>query len=116
MDIVIDAMSGSRVKNVLQNTWGHLAPKKNVKYKARIVIACDAWEETTIFLAEFKDKNGEELDESPWLRDIIGLFLNKFGTEVEVKWGCIYEWNGFLRNNKLNGSIKMILDTTIPTS
>ena len=86
--------------NVMQSTWGHLAPKKNKSYKGTIVFAIGCYgNSTTVLSVEFKD-----LDDSPWLYEAIHEFLFEQDTEV----GNVYMFTGALKNYKFVGKVQRI--------
>ncbi len=92
-------------EEVMAETWGHLAPKKNQTYTGRIVFAVgiygnDELNPTAIF-CEF-----EGLDDSPWFFDELQDFLYA----NRGKSGYVYEFNGTFRNYRFKGKIKTLLN------
>lgn len=86
--------------NVMQSTWGHLAPKKGKSYKGTIVWAQGCYgNSTTALSVEFKD-----LDDSPWLYEAVHEFM--FAQDTEV--GNVYMFTGAFRNYKFIGKVKRI--------
>jgi len=95
----------AKYKNeIMAYTWGHLAPKKNKKYKGRIVyaIGCFGTPNPEIIFCEFND-----LDSSPWFYDALHNFIYKQDYEA----GCIYEFLGFFKNYNFVGTLNVILNT-----
>ena len=85
---------------IMQDTWGHLAPKKNKSYKGTIVWAQGCYGNSlTALSVEFKD-----LDDSPWLYEAIHEFM--FNQDAEV--GNVYRFTGAFRNYKFIGKVQRI--------
>lgn len=58
-------------ESVAQNTWGHLAPKKNKTYRGKMLISHSEYSTgITITAMEW-----EGLPDSPWLYDSVNDFL-----------------------------------------
>lgn len=91
---------------VIQETWGHLAPKKNKTYKGKVVYAVGCFGNDNLnpipIRSEFMG-----LDSSPWFYDALNEFLQDL-PEEQRKEGCVYEWLGTFRNYKLSGIIKLV--------
>jgi hypothetical protein len=88
---------------VLADTWGHLAPHKNKKYKGYIVFAVgccgsDHLNPTPLEI-EFDD-----LDSSPWLYDALIELLQSLETEE----GGVYRWDGTFRNYQFIGDVRRL--------
>lgn len=100
---------------VQQETWGHLAPRKNVAYRGRIVFAIGCFESgdlnPTVLTFNLTALNGEELSASPWSYDAITEFVSEIHDEREDE-GHIYEWIGTFRNYKFKGQRRLIFDAT----
>ena len=86
-------------RRVLEDTWGHLAPKKNKKYSGYILFC-----QTSGGLIVSIDYNFEGLGDSPWLCNSIEDFI----AENVDKKGIIYKWEGNLKNYQFSGEIKII--------
>lgn len=96
------ALAEARYKAaVMEETWGHLAPKKNKTYKGFIVFAVGCYGNDplnpVILLCEFKD-----LDASPWFFDAMSDFLANHKEEI----GNVYRFDGSFRNYLFKGKIK----------
>lgn len=89
---------------VRQNTWGHLAPKKDKRYKGRIVYAVGCFGDDPLNPTVLSCDLGN-LDSSPWFFDALMDFLGK----QEKKAGCVYEFIGTFCNYAFRGKIKTIL-------
>ena len=94
---------------VMANTWGHLAPKKNVTYNVRLVFAIGCFGSDhlnpTVIHADFTHKV-EELDSSPWLFDSVQDFLGQDDNRGEP--GNVYEFVGTWRNYRFIGQIRRV--------
>ena len=91
---------------VQQDTFGHLAPKRNEVYKGRLVFGigcfgCDTLNPTALF-CEF-----DGLDSSPWFFDAVCEFMQ----DRELTAGCVYEFLGTFKNYEFTGPIKLVFDT-----
>ena len=97
-----------------EQTWGHLAPKKNKTYRGRIVYAIGCYSHDrlnpTVLVCKFSD-----LEDSPWFMQALDEFLS----EQEFQVGCVYEFLGGFRNYVFHGSITTLLnaneDRQLPT-
>ena len=90
-------------ETVLENTWGDLAPEKNMTYPGKIVWGTSAYaaEGTCVMFCEF-----EGLDDSPWFYDVLQDFVCDHSKED----GCIYEFTGHFRNYKFVGKVRKVQD------
>jgi hypothetical protein len=86
-------------EQVMQSTWGHLAPEKNKSYRGKIVWTEGCYGDITIICCDF-----EGLDGGPWLYEAVNDFVVGFETEPT----CIYEWKGTFRNYHFMGKPKLI--------
>jgi len=89
-------------QQVLVNTWGHLAPEKNVSYKGEILFSVSGYGNAGKALIDSKFDN---LNDSPWLYDAIYEYLDKW---KGLQDGCIYKINCTLRNYRFYGSPKKV--------
>lgn len=82
--MIIDVGAERKRQSVMQDTWGHLAPKKGRSYKGYMIWAYGGWGEIVLLDAAFTN-----LNDSPWLfeamQDYIGEHLDGEG---------IYKWEG----------------------
>lgn len=103
---------------VMQDTWGHLAPKKNKTYKGRFVYAIGCFGNDSlnpqVIVSDFGD-----LQSSPWFYEALGDFVDSISWKPEEEFpkrkghgeeGCVYEWVGTFRNYKFSGNVRLILD------
>lgn len=86
----------------LAETWGHLAPEKNVSYKGKILFCVSGYGYTGTALI---DSKFEKLDDSPWLYDAIDKYINDFESLDD---GCIYQIDCTFRNYRLYGKPKKV--------
>lgn len=95
---------------IKQNTWGHLAPKKNKSYQGRVVYAVGCFGSDnlnpTVIYCEFKG-----LDSSPWFFDALMNLVQDVNPSLR-KEGFVYEWTGTFRNYVFRGAFRGILDST----
>lgn len=88
---------------VMQQTWGHLAPRKNKTYAGRIVFALGCYDcgelNPTPLACDFPG-----LDDSPWFYDALIEFLESLGGEA----GDVYQWTGFFRNYEFKGQLQRL--------
>lgn len=101
---------------VLADTWGHLAPKRNVIYRGHITFALGCFDSgdlnPTVLGFELNDRHGNGLDSSPWFYDTLGDFLQSFcrdgSTPGQCEEGGVYRWSGSFRNYKFSGELKRL--------
>jgi hypothetical protein len=86
---------------VMEDTWGHLAPIKNKSYSGRIVYTIGCYGNTPVPI--FCEFNG--LNDSPWFFSAIQDFMFNQKTES----GIVYEFIGTFKNYEFKGTIKPIL-------
>jgi len=86
---------------VMEETWGHLAPKKNRIYKGTIIFAYGEYGDMVPLHAEFAG-----LDDSPWFFDALSDFISDFCLQQE-KWG-VFRFTGTFRNYKFKGQIEQV--------
>ena len=88
---------------VLDDAWGHLAPKRNKTYTGRIVYAVGCFGDDplnpTMLVCDF-----DGLDSSPWFFDALNQFIQSMDNEL----GSVYEFKGTFRNYKLNGCTTLL--------
>ncbi len=112
---------------VMEDTWGHLAPTKNIKYRGRVVYAIGVFDSgelnPTVIVSDW-DKG---LQSSPWFYQALHDFLGRvawqddspskqrrpaaqrFNTE-----GCVYEWTGTFKNYVFEGQVRLLFDANPP--
>ncbi len=111
---------------VMADTWGHLAPKKNVLYRGRIVYAIgvfgsDRLNPATLY-CELSSRKYGSLSSSPWFYDALQEFLAELSWKPGEEYpkrkghgeeGCVYEWVGTFRNYQWQGTVRLLFDTNI---
>jgi hypothetical protein len=80
---------------VLTDTWGHLAPKLQTKYKGSILFGVSAFGGNN---AELIDFDFDGLDSSPWLFEDVETFLHKLDTSEMG--GKIFKFEGTYKRFK----------------
>lgn len=70
---------------VAQQTWGHLAPQKNIAYKGKIWFAVSAFQSGSLLLINYEFEN---LESSPWLYEAVQEHMYEFKVS-ESKVYCI---------------------------
>ena len=88
---------------VFANTWGHLAPEKNVSYKGKILFCNSGYTNTSVALI---DSYFENLSDSPWLYDAINDYI--YEQSKELPEGAVYVIHATLRNYRFYGKPKKV--------
>lgn len=83
-------------KAVQEETWGHLAPKKNQTYPGTMLFSLTAFGDYVIIDADFG-----ELPSSPWIFEAMTAFVVAHATEE----GAVYKFEGTFRNYEFKGPI-----------
>ncbi|HDZ13421.1 hypothetical protein LCGC14_0621980 [marine sediment metagenome] len=82
--MIVDVYAERKKKQVMRETFGHLAPKEGRTYKGYMIWAYGRWGDIILLEAAF-----ENLNDSPWLfeamQEHVGEHLNGEG---------IYKWEG----------------------
>ncbi len=89
----------------LAATWGHLAAKKNIKYKGEIIFGLSLYGDMGVYKADLKGKT-EELDGGPWFYEALFDFLFTLNAEE----GVIYSWTGYFKNYEFVGRLEPLFD------
>lgn len=106
---------------VAKETWGHLAPRKNVAYAGfvRFAVGCFGSDKLnpTVLHYELKSRR-HELDSSPWFYEALEELLQdwaaagRFGHDPlpddwpKIEPGGVYEWRGTFRNYAFKGTLR----------
>lgn len=80
-------------ERVQQDTWGHLAPQKNITYKGEILISNSGYGNNGI---QIVDMNWKNVRDNPWMYDTINEFLWENRKYIEE--GSICKANITMRN------------------
>lgn len=90
-----------------RQTFGHLAPCKNVSYKGWVLFAKSAFDSGNCTVIDF---NFGELESSPWLFEFIEEYaLNMAMDDEKYEEGAVYKITGTFRNYRLFGQPKKII-------
>ncbi|HEG42802.1 MAG TPA: hypothetical protein ENH94_02020, partial [Phycisphaerales bacterium] len=104
--MITDAYTDRKRSEVMTDTWGHLAPKKEICYKTRIVYAIGCYESgelnPTPICVEI-----DGLPDSPWLYEDIMDYLQTLGEKPQ---GTIWRFNGVYENRQFTGVHKVFLN------
>ncbi len=88
---------------VMQETFGHLAPKRGKTYRGYIVFAVGCFGSDPLnpiaLECEFKG-----LDSSPWFFEAMTTLLGELKTEA----GNVYRWEGIFRNYEFAGTMRKV--------
>ncbi len=91
----------------LRETWGHLAPAKNVSYKYKMIFTVSEYDSGTIDIIQFRSED-DNLPDSPWLYDSMHAYVRSL---VEHKTPCgVYLLEGTFRNFRWWGRPKFLID------
>lgn len=114
-------------QQVLQRTWGHLAPKRGVLYRGRIVYVCGVFNSgylnPTIIFCDLRSRKYGELSSSPWFYEAVHDFVAGISWKPEREHpprkghgeeGCVYEWTGYFKNYEFVGTVRMVFDANKP--
>lgn len=100
---------------ILEATWGHLAPKKNRTYRGHIEFAFGSFGNDSlnacILSAELKTRNGEELSSSPWFYEALQEFCDKWATGYNEGYenaGKVFRFEGTFRNYEFVGQTRQM--------
>lgn len=92
-------------EQVLQQTWGHLAPVKNKAYRGYIIYTAGCFGNgplnPTALACEFKG-----LDSSPWFFNTLQDFMSDKRPDA----GVVYKFEGVFKNYKFTGKLSVLLD------
>lgn len=98
------APADSRFKAaVMQQTWGHLAPRKHRTYRGHIVFAVGCFGSDDLNPTTLECDLGD-LDNSPWFFNALIEFLQSLETEA----GGVYRWEGTFRNYGFVGNVRRL--------
>lgn len=93
---------------VMEDTWGHLAPHRNALYRGHITFALGCCGSDglnpTVLECEFVNRKHGEIDGSPWFHDAMNDFLQSLGGNE----GAVYRFDGAFRNYEFKGSVRQL--------
>ena len=87
---IVDAFADRKRRDVLRETWGHLAPKPNRPYQGWMIFAHTAHGDCLPIDYDF-----QRLDSSPWLFEAIMDFINEHTDEEGI-----YRWEGIFKMDR----------------
>lgn len=87
---------------VLEDTWGHLAPRKNKAYRGHVIFALGCFGSDALNPTVLVCEIG--LDGSPWFFDALIDFCHSLGGEE----GGVYRWDGAFRNYEFTGMVRRL--------
>lgn len=82
--MITDAYAIRKQQEVMQDTWGHLAPKKGRSYKGWMIWAYGGYGDIILLDADFK-----KLSDSPWLYEQMQEYISE-----NLNGEGIYKWEG----------------------
>lgn len=96
MKELIDAVSGSRQKAVMNDTWGHLKPTVNTPYYGSIEVAVSENGDYLILGYLLRNEFGQELNGGPWQQSHLDQWLEGVWYRPKMKNATagIYRWTG----------------------
>jgi len=100
---------------VLADTWGHLAPKKNKKYKGYVIFALGCFDSGYINPTPLSFEL-DDLNSSPWFYSAIHEWLQDMVEPMGLEEGNIYRFDGYFKNYEFVGTVskmKLVHDTTL---
>lgn len=87
---------------VFEETWGHLAPRKNKSYRGHITFALGCFGNDPLNPTVLACEIG--IDSSPWFFDAMIDFLQSLKCEE----GGVYRWEGAFRNYEFKGAVQRL--------
>ena len=91
---------------VMACTWGHLAPKKNKKYRGQVFFSCADYGGDIVIL-----KSSMDAPDSPWFFDAMQAFVCDQLDRPELERGEVYCFEGTFCNYRFVGGITRVLLT-----
>lgn len=89
---LIDVYGERRQAKVMQETWGHLAPKRSRSYKGSIVFALGCFGDLAVVEVDFAG-----LPDSPWFHEDMHRWIWDQNPEAGI-----YRFAGTYRRNRAN--------------
>ena len=93
--IIVDAYGERKYQEVMQDTWGHLAPEPGTKYEGYLTFAHSDYSSQGSIIIEARF---EGLDDSPWFfQDLNDYIADKTKDE---KGGAVFRFDGTYKRFK----------------
>lgn len=105
--MTVEVIGGPRREEIMQDTWGHLAPSPRKLYQGSIVMAHGDYGDLVILRVDFPD-----LPDSPWFYEDLREFVGHQMFEVEA--GTVHRFVGTYRYTKRMGGIFAGVTLPIP--
>jgi hypothetical protein len=80
---------------IQQETWGHLAPKKDQEYQGFIIYSLGCYGDHCVIQVKFKD-----LPDSPWFYEHLNEFVSNMLGKKRVKHGTVFKFTGTYKVGK----------------
>jgi len=110
---------------ILEDAWGHLAPRKNITYRGHITFAVGCFGDDelnpTALEVELVSRKYGELSSSPWFYDALSDLLSNWAcdgrhgatkklpaTWPTVEAGGAYRWEGVFKNYEFVGTLRRL--------
>ncbi len=101
---IVDAYAERKKKEIMQETWGHLAPQHGRKYTGFFTYAVGCYGGLGAEITSCKFKG---LDDSPWFYDT----LQEFASTLDMETGYVYRFDGNFVDGIFNGRVIILLNT-----
>ena len=102
---VVPLIEADNRAQVMRETWGHLAPRKNKAYQGHIVMALGCYDSGYLNPTPIECAFAG-LDDSPWFYDHLNDFLQNLVAEANLEEGGVYRWEGTFRNYEFKGTVR----------
>lgn len=104
--VIESAYALREYREVMRDTWGHLAPKERQKYAGTFAFAvgCYGGIGGEVTACAF-----DGLDDSPWFYEA----LQEYVSTLDMEAGCIYRFEGVFCDGVFSGKTSVILDTNL---
>lgn len=97
---------------IMEETWGHLAPEKGRKYPGHIIFAIGCYGDDPLNPTVLQ-VNFDGLDDSPWFFESLTRFLSDSQVRGEdrerFKVGGVYRFEGSFRNYTFRGRFTRVM-------
>lgn len=107
---LVNAYGARWEADVMQDTWGHLAPEPGRVYAGTFVVAHGCYDDLAVISAEFAD-----LPDSPWFHEHLHDWISDQATEP----GKVYRFTGTYsrdRGDRFIGKLTAVAVAELPTA